>query len=70
VNSITLSPSGHLLTEESEGETPMIPGEVMQYSIKQSTEIDLNTTLKVLASPSDSIDTIPGASTHSDFVIR
>ncbi|XP_060554653.1 exportin-4-like [Ruditapes philippinarum] len=62
--------TGHLLTEESEGETPMIPGEVMQYSIKQSTEIDLNTTLKVLASPSDSIDTIPGASTHSDFVIR
>lgn len=48
----------------------MIPSEVMQFSIKQSTEIDLNTTLKVLASPSDNIDTIPGASTHTDHVIR
>ena len=67
---LSCSSSGHILTEESEGETPMIPAEVMQYSIKQSTEIDLNTTLKVLASPSDSIETIPGASTHSDYVIR
>ena len=59
-----------MLTEESEGETPMIPSEVMQFSITQSTQIDLNTTLKVLASPSDSVDTIPMASTHTDHVIR
>ncbi|KAL4233256.1 Exportin-4 [Mactra antiquata] len=62
--------AAHILTEESEGETPMIPSEIMQYSIKQSTEIDLNTTLKVLASPSDDITTIPGGSTHTDNVIR
>ena len=60
----------HVLTEESEGETPMIPSDIMDYSIKQSSDIDLNTTLKVLASPSSSIDSIPGASTHSDNVIR
>ena len=60
----------HVLTEESEGETPMIPSDIMDYSIKQSSNIDLNTTLKVLASPSNNIDTIPGASTHSDNVIR
>ena len=55
---------------ECEGETPMIPSSIMEFSIKQSSNIDLNTTLKVLASPSNSIDTIPGASTHSDNVIR
>ena len=48
----------------------MIPSSIMEFSIKQSSNIDLNTTLKVLASPSNSIDTIPGASTHSDNVIR
>ena len=48
----------------------MIPYQIMEFSIKESSNIDLNTTLKVLASPSSSIDTIPGASTHSDHVIR
>ncbi|XP_052239002.1 exportin-4-like isoform X2 [Dreissena polymorpha] len=62
--------TAHVLTEEAQGETPMIPGEIMRYSIQQSTEIDLNTTLKVLASPTNNIDTIPGASTHTDHAIR
>ena len=62
--------TAHLLTEEAEGETPMIPAEIMEFSIQQSTNVDINTTLRVLGSPADSIDTIPGASTHSDYVIR
>lgn len=43
--------AGHVLCMDSEGETPMIPSEIMQYSIEKcnKTETNLDATLKVLA---------------------
>lgn len=43
--------AGHILCMDSEGETPMIPSEIMQYSIQQcrKSETNLESTLKVLA---------------------
>lgn len=60
----------HVLTEECEGETPMIPPDIMDYSISQTKKTDLSTTLKVLASPSQSIESIPGSDHSTDPVIR
>lgn len=42
---------GHVMCMESEGETPIIPSEIMKYSIDQlaKSESDVNVTLKVLA---------------------
>ncbi|KAL3883791.1 hypothetical protein ACJMK2_030022 [Sinanodonta woodiana] len=62
--------SANVLTEEAEGETPLIPADIMNYSTNQSSSIDLTTTLKVLASPGEKADSIPGASQNSDAVIR
>ncbi|KAK4871455.1 hypothetical protein RN001_016446 [Aquatica leii] len=44
--------AGHVLCMDCEGETPMIPSEIMQYSIQQCNKMECNleTTLKVLAS--------------------
>ena len=58
-----------MLTDESEGETPMIPATLMQYSISQSEKVDMQTTLKVLASPGNEAHTILG-SDSMDTVIR
>ena len=53
---------------EGEGETALIPSEVMQYSIRQQAPVD--TTLKVLASPHLPISDIPGAVDTADHVVR
>ncbi|XP_069125670.1 exportin-4-like isoform X1 [Argopecten irradians] len=60
----------YVLTEDSEGETPMIPSDIMEYSISQSKTVDIPTTLKVLASPGERADSIPGADQSTDFVVR
>ncbi|XP_041355105.1 exportin-4-like [Gigantopelta aegis] len=62
--------AAHVLTEESEGETPMIPSEIMEYSISQSTNINIHTTLKVLASPGEWMSSIPGSEQCTDNVVR
>lgn len=62
--------TAHVLTEECEGETPMIPSDIMDYSISQTKKTDLSTTLKVLASPSQSVESIPGSDHSTDPVIR
>ncbi|OWF40176.1 Exportin-4 [Mizuhopecten yessoensis] len=60
----------YVLTEESEGETPMIPSDIMEYSISQSKTVDIPTTLKVLASPGERADSIPRADLNTDSVVR
>lgn len=44
--------AGHVLCMDSDGETPMIPSEIMQYSITQNTKTQstLEATLKMMAS--------------------
>ncbi|XP_061782080.1 exportin-4 isoform X1 [Nerophis lumbriciformis] len=61
--------SGYLLADDPQGETPMIPSEVMEFSIKHSTEVDLNTTLQILGSPGEKASSIPGFN-RTDSVIR
>ncbi|XP_053483499.1 exportin-4 [Ictalurus furcatus] len=61
--------SGYLLADDPQGETPMIPTEVMEFSIKHSTEVDINTTLQILGSPGEKASSIPGCN-RTDSVIR
>uniref|UniRef100_A0A671P5Z0 Exportin-4 n=1 Tax=Sinocyclocheilus anshuiensis TaxID=1608454 RepID=A0A671P5Z0_9TELE len=61
--------SGYLLADDPQGETPLIPSEVMEYSIKHSTEVDINTTLQLLGSPGEKATSIPGCN-RTDSVIR
>ncbi|VDI81588.1 Hypothetical predicted protein [Mytilus galloprovincialis] len=60
----------NVLTIESEGETPMIPPDIMEYTISTSKDVNIDTTLKVLSSPNERIDSIPGAEQHTDGVVR
>ncbi|KAM3861785.1 exportin-4 [Diretmus argenteus] len=61
--------SGYLLADDPQGETPLIPSEVMEFSIKHSTEVDINTTLQILGSPGEKASSIPGCN-RTDSVIR
>ncbi|XP_072542133.1 exportin-4 [Salminus brasiliensis] len=61
--------SGYLLADDPQGETPLIPSEVMEYSINHSTEVDINTTLQILGSPGEKATSIPGCN-RTDSVIR
>ncbi|XP_049583005.1 exportin-4 [Syngnathus scovelli] len=61
--------SGYLLADDPQGETPLIPSEVMEFSVKRSTEVDMNTTLQILGSPGERASSIPGFD-RTDPVIR
>uniref|UniRef100_A0A8C5ED76 Exportin-4 n=1 Tax=Gouania willdenowi TaxID=441366 RepID=A0A8C5ED76_GOUWI len=61
--------SGYLLADDVQGETPLIPSDVMEFSIKHSTEVDMNTTLQILGSPGEKASSIPGFN-RTDCVIR
>lgn len=40
--------AGHMVADESTGETPLIPSEIVQYSIAHEQNIDLQMTLDYL----------------------
>ncbi|XP_020921100.1 exportin-4 isoform X5 [Sus scrofa] len=61
--------TGYLLADDTQGETPLIPPEIMEYSIKHSSEVDINTTLQILGSPGEKASSIPGYNS-TDSVIR
>lgn len=61
--------AGYLLADDAQGETPLIPPEIMEYSIKQSNDVDINTTLQILGSPGEKASSIPGCN-RTDSVIR
>ncbi|KAJ0005953.1 hypothetical protein NQD34_015847 [Periophthalmus magnuspinnatus] len=61
--------SGYVLADDPQGETPLIPSEVMDFSIKHATEVDINTTLQILGSPGEKASSIPGFN-RTDCVIR
>lgn len=65
----TMPSAGYLLADDPQGETPLIPSEVMEFSIKHSTEVDINTTLQILGSPGEKASSIPGCN-RTDSVIR
>uniref|UniRef100_A0A0L8FKH8 Exportin-4 n=1 Tax=Octopus bimaculoides TaxID=37653 RepID=A0A0L8FKH8_OCTBM len=62
--------AGHLLTEECEGDTPLIPADIMEYSISQEPSVNLDITLRVLGSPSERLENIPGSEQGTDNVVR
>lgn len=62
--------SGHLLTEEAEGEAPLIPSDIMEYSISQGHSVNLEATLRVLGTPSERLENIPGSEQGIDNVVR
>ncbi|KAJ8962026.1 hypothetical protein NQ314_005808 [Rhamnusium bicolor] len=63
--------SGHVLCMDSDGETPMIPSEIMQYSIEQHNrhETTLDATVKALVAVESKV-AIPENFNHCDHVIR
>ncbi|KAL8573476.1 hypothetical protein ACOMHN_047747 [Nucella lapillus] len=66
----TLLVTTYILTEGFDGETPMIPSSIMDYSIAQSGSVDLQKTMHLLASGSTSVTSSPEAFTHTDKIIR
>ncbi|XP_031622473.1 exportin-4-like [Contarinia nasturtii] len=64
--------AGHVVAMESSGEQPMIPSEIMQYSVDQLANgtVDVTTTLKVLAAPNQCITQTPNAENVCDPLIR
>ncbi|KFM64442.1 Exportin-4, partial [Stegodyphus mimosarum] len=62
--------SGHLLSSVSEGETSLIPPEIIHYCLSQAENVNIETTLQVLASPSHRTSDIPGAEMTTDPVVR
>uniref|UniRef100_A0A8D2D5N7 Exportin-4 n=1 Tax=Sciurus vulgaris TaxID=55149 RepID=A0A8D2D5N7_SCIVU len=52
--------TGYLLADDTQGETPLIPPEIMEYSIKHSSEVDINTDTSNLGSPGEKASSIPG----------
>ena len=59
----------NILTTQVEGETVMIPSEIMQHSIAQKPNVDLAKSLEVLASPGKPVSEIPGCD-GADHVVR
>jgi len=60
---------GNVLALDVDGETALIPSEVMQHSIGQAASIDVTKSLEVLASPGQRVEEIPGHES-SDHVLR
>ncbi|XP_070568372.1 exportin-4-like isoform X2 [Ptychodera flava] len=62
--------SGYVLADEAQGETPLIPSDIMEYSISESQNVNIDTTLRVLGSPGEKVASIPGSEETSDRVVR
>ena len=46
--------------QDTDGETALIPSEIMRFSLDQSPHVNVETSLRVLASPSQPASEIPG----------
>ena len=60
---------GNILSLDVDGETALIPPEIMQHSISQAATVDIAKSLEVLASPGKPVTDIPGHES-SDHLIR
>uniref|UniRef100_G1Q2X2 Exportin-4 n=1 Tax=Myotis lucifugus TaxID=59463 RepID=G1Q2X2_MYOLU len=52
--------TGFLLAVDTRGATLLTPPEIMEYSMKHSSEVDSNTTLQILGSPGEKASPTPG----------
>ena len=48
------------MTMDTDGETALIPTEIMRYSLEKANEVNIETSLRVLASPGEPSASIPG----------
>lgn len=64
--------STHVLSMECVGEQPLIPSEIMQYSVQKinARQTDIETSLKLLAAPSQCISEFANAENTADHVVR
>lgn len=64
--------AGHVIAMESVGEQPIIPSEIMHHSLEQvaNGSVDIETSLKVLASTSQDITETPNGDAACDGIIR
>lgn len=64
--------SGHLLCKDYEGEEPLMSSEILSYCVEKSDagSTDMNTSLRLLASPTQCISEFPNAEDTTDPVIR
>ena len=67
---IQLCYAGHVLADSCEGETVLIPPQVIAYSIAQKPAIDENKTLRFLGSPKENVAQISTAQHDIDYIIR
>lgn len=51
---------GNVLTLDTDGEAALIPPEIMRYSLEKANEVNVETSLRVLASPGQPSSDIPG----------
>ncbi|XP_064627537.1 exportin-4-like isoform X2 [Lineus longissimus] len=58
------------LTEDREGEVPMIPPEIIKLSLSQANEVNLNSTMQVLGSPSQKLKNVVNEEKSVDSTIR
>lgn len=52
--------SGNVLTHDTDGETALIPAEIMRYSLDKAAEVNIEASLRVLASPGEPSSSVPG----------
>ena len=64
--------TGHVLCKDYEGEEPLMSSEILAYCIEKADtgSTDMNTSLKLLASPTQCISEFPNAEQSTDQVIR
>lgn len=54
---------------DTDGEPSLIPGEIMKYSLEQAPSVNVEASLRVLASPEQSASEVPGYES-TDTVVR
>ncbi len=60
---------GYVVADESHGETPLVPSELVDYSMQETPHIDIDTTLRLLVSPDVETSAIPGHN-KTDKLVR
>ena len=61
--------TGNVITLDTDGEATLIPSEIMRFSLEQAPKVDVESSLRMLASPGTPSSEVPGQET-ADPVIR
>lgn len=61
--------AGNVITLDTDGEAALIPTEIMRYTLDQAAHVNVESSLRILASPGTPSNEVPGHE-QSDPVIR